>query len=793
MRPTKLELKGFSTFRDQTVINFTDVDLVAFVGPTGAGKSTIIDGIIFALYGSVVRYKANNLVAPVINQLSNEARIRLDFTVGGRLYTSVRVVRRTAKGATTKEARLESNDEVLAGNARELDDAIEALLGLTFDQFTKTVVLPQGEFARFLTEAPEARQSLLRRLLGMELYRSMGSTARERARTAETKHTALVEQRDDRPAVTAEVAAEAGTELASLSALKGVITEEVEARAAADRERAHAADREAVSDRQLVLLKDLKVPPATGKLEKAFTTLDEKRDAAREDAEAAGAGLNDATERMDDLPSTNELERLLDLHAEASHIDARAAEARATAEKMGTVLKAATTTEAAAEAEAELLEQERNDIRVKVGAAGFREALLVGEPCPVCEQTVHALPQHDITTELVAIDHRVDTHRVATDKARSTRRDAEQMWAHAEAEVASLQNRRTELTETLEKEPDLKTTTSKLRDTRAAEARLAKAQSKAERALAKLQDAEAQYVELDAASAALRRDLTTARDALAPLEPPVPSEESITQDWTALVDWSKTVNADVRAAKKKAAADTKAMAERAAEHQKVIAELCRPHTAGTTPDDPVAWLAAELGRSQAQLDSLEREQAAQHKTNTRITDLQAESAVAGELGRLLNARGFEQWLMADVMHTLADRATERLLELSGGAYSMLTDGTDFSIRDHRNADEVRGARTLSGGETFLASLSLALALADNIASLASEGAPAIESMFLDEGFGTLDTETLDVVASAIEELGAEGRMIGVVTHIRDLADRIPVRFEVARTPNGSTVTRTTLD
>ncbi len=793
MRPTKLELKGFSTFRDQTVIDFTDVDLVAFVGPTGAGKSTIIDGIIFALYGSVVRYKASNLVAPVINQLSNEARIRLDFTVGDRLYTAVRVVRRTAKGATTKEARLVSNDEVLAGNARELDDAIEALLGLSFDQFTKTVVLPQGEFARFLTEAPEARQSLLRRLLGMELYRSMGSTARERARTAETKHMALVEQRDDRPVVTAEAVAEAGTELANLSALKGVIAEEVDARAAADHERADAADREAASERQLGLLKALKVPAAAGKFEKAFTTLDEKRDAARDDAEAAAAGLAEATERMHDLPTTNELERLLELHAESSNIDARTTEAHAAADKTDAVLKTATTTESAAEAEVGLLEQKRNDIRVKVGAVGFREALLVGEPCPVCEQTVDALPQHDVTAELVAIDLKVDTHRVVTYKARSDRREAEQIRANAGAELASLQNRRAELTVALDEEPDLKTTTSQLRDTRAAETRLARAQSKAERALAKLQDAEAKYAELDAESASLRRELTTARDALASLEPPAPSEESITQDWTALVDWSKTVNADVRAAKKMAAAETKAMTERAAEHQKVIAELCRPHTAGTAPDDPVAWLAAEIGRSQAQVESLEREQAAQQKTNARITDLQTESAVAGELGRLLNARGFEQWLMADVMHTLADRATERLLELSGGAYSMLTDGTDFSIRDHRNADEVRGARTLSGGETFLASLSLALALADNIASLASEGAPAIESMFLDEGFGTLDTETLDVVASAIEELGAEGRMIGVVTHIRDLADRIPVRFEVARTPNGSTVTRTTLD
>ena len=166
----------------------------------------------------------------------------------------------------------------------------------------------------------------------------------------------------------------------------------------------------------------------------------------------------------------------------------------------------------------------------------------------------------------------------------------------------------------------------------------------------------------------------------------------------------------------------------------------------------------------------------------RIEDLRTQASVASELGRLLSASGFERWLMSEVMYTLAEHATDRLLELSGGAYSLVTDGTDFSIRDHRNADEIRSARTLSGGETFLASLALALALSENVAQLATEGAPQIESMFLDEGFGTLDQDTLDIVASAIEELGAQGRMIGVVTHVRELADRIPCLLYTSPSP-----------
>ena len=62
-------------------------------------------------------------------------------------------------------------------------------------------------------------------------------------------------------------------------------------------------------------------------------------------------------------------------------------------------------------------------------------------------------------------------------------------------------------------------------------------------------------------------------------------------------------------------------------------------------------------------------------------------------------------------------------------------------------------------------------------------------MFLDEGFGTLDQDTLDVVAAAIEELGAKGRMVGVVTHVRELAERIPSRFNITRMASSSTVVR----
>jgi len=174
-----------------------------------------------------------------------------------------------------------------------------------------------------------------------------------------------------------------------------------------------------------------------------------------------------------------------------------------------------------------------------------------------------------------------------------------------------------------------------------------------------------------------------------------------------------------------------------------------------------------------------------------LTAAEARRDLAHGLSIHLNASHFEKWLLDEAMVALADGATELLLALSGDQYALQVDAKsgNFVVVDHRNADEVRSARTLSGGETFLTSLALALALADRIASLAARGAARLESIFLDEGFGSLDPDTLDVVASAIEELGASGRVVGVVSHVTELAERLPVRYELERAGNASTIER----
>ena len=126
------------------------------------------------------------------------------------------------------------------------------------------------------------------------------------------------------------------------------------------------------------------------------------------------------------------------------------------------------------------------------------------------------------------------------------------------------------------------------------------------------------------------------------------------------------------------------------------------------------------------------------------------------------------------------RGTSRRLSL--GRYSLVAQDQEFAVVDHWNADSQRSVKTLSGGETFLASLSLALALAEGLAGLAVEGraGEALESLFLDEGFGTLDPETLGQVVQALDALHGGRRLVGVVTHIPELAAQLPARVEVER-------------
>ena len=205
------------------------------------------------------------------------------------------------------------------------------------------------------------------------------------------------------------------------------------------------------------------------------------------------------------------------------------------------------------------------------------------------------------------------------------------------------------------------------------------------------------------------------------------------------------------------------------------------------------------GASSAVAGALERaraatariaERRAQAANLTAMRDAaQDEQQVARLLGDLLRSDRFPRWLVTAAVDVLVADASANLAGLSGGQFDLTYDDGEFYVIDHTDADSRRSVRTLSGGETFQASLALALALSSQMSALAAAGAARLDSIFLDEGFGTLDPETLEVVATTLETLAQGKRMVGVITHVTALAERVPVRFMVSRDARTSSVTR----
>ena len=174
------------------------------------------------------------------------------------------------------------------------------------------------------------------------------------------------------------------------------------------------------------------------------------------------------------------------------------------------------------------------------------------------------------------------------------------------------------------------------------------------------------------------------------------------------------------------------------------------------------------------------------KLVTERIDILAKADLYKELGRLLGAANFQTFVMEEAMQALAETATLHLAEIYPRFGLTVGDG-EFKVIDHWQADQVRPATTLSGGETFAASLALALALSERVPELRSAASASLDSLFLDEGFGTLDSEALNEVIEALESLRSEERLVGIITHVPELARRIESRIEVEKSPEGSTL------
>ena len=157
-------------------------------------------------------------------------------------------------------------------------------------------------------------------------------------------------------------------------------------------------------------------------------------------------------------------------------------------------------------------------------------------------------------------------------------------------------------------------------------------------------------------------------------------------------------------------------------------------------------------------------------------------ALLSDLEKLFKGKKFVEFVAAHQLKYISMEASKRLKEITNGNYGLEVDENGkFIIRDYKNGGAERDATTLSGGETFLASLALALALS---AQIQLKGTAPLELFFLDEGFGTLDDNLLDIVMNSLEKIHNDKLKIGIISHVESIKNRVPMQLVITPAESG---------
>jgi exonuclease SbcC len=767
-------MEGFLAYRDRIEVDFTDADLFVLSGTTGAGKSSVIDAMTFALYGSIPRLDDRRAVAPVISARSDRARVAFEFSVGDEVYTVARLVERRGRGATTTEARLErgAGAEPIAAGADEVSTEVVRLLGLTYDHFTKAVVLPQGAFADFLTDKPRDRQALLRALLDIELFEQVMQLANLKARTSEGKAQALAESLAKLEVPSVEQIEQVRQRLDAAAAAVDELPTRVEAvREAESLASAAMAGRDAAGEALAGL--QTAIPPAN------LATLDQDRVAAMKciDDGLAKLASNEAEVAAIDRALGLQPERAR-LQVWLSHREQleRLTAQRTSLDLPGLAGRVETTATDRDRGRAEL-----DRLRFENAAHVLRLGLEAGDECPVCHGVIGAVATDD-GFSIEALE------RLSAEVAglETTAAEARDRLKEAEGEAKQIDDRGREIAESLSDAPDAGALVASLAEVDRLQAARAEAEVAMESARRQLVEAREVAAGLDREASSLRESLLAARDRVSAESPPIPGED-VVLGWRDFDSWREE-----RIRERSAQLEVlKGAAEHAREAAETVARGMEEwlRSLGVDPTgSPETDLALEVEKRRVEIAELERTLAYAAELSRELEAEETAARVAASLGHHLRANNFEAWLLEEAMETLVDGANRLLGDLTDGAYSLLSTDSQFEVVDHRNADLIRTTRGLSGGETFLVALSLSLSMAEQLAELTGTTS-RLESVFLDEGFGSLDSESLDLVAAVLDELVGRGRTVGIVTHVRELAERIPTRFEVSKGPETASITR----
>lgn len=184
----------------------------------------------------------------------------------------------------------------------------------------------------------------------------------------------------------------------------------------------------------------------------------------------------------------------------------------------------------------------------------------------------------------------------------------------------------------------------------------------------------------------------------------------------------------------------------------------------------------DFGVTEKTLADLKKALAAQAELRKTLETLELRAENIRTLRSLFKASGFVNYVSSVYLQNLCNAANDRFFRLTRQKLSLeITDDNNFQVRDYMNGGMVRSVKTLSGGQTFQAALCLALALADNIQKITESNQ---NFFFLDEGFGSLDKESLSTVFDALKSLRKENRIVGVISHVEEMQQEIDTHLRI---------------
>ena len=205
-----------------------------------------------------------------------------------------------------------------------------------------------------------------------------------------------------------------------------------------------------------------------------------------------------------------------------------------------------------------------------------------------------------------------------------------------------------------------------------------------------------------------------------------------------------------------------------------------------TLKDEISGIQRELGRLQTIIDRLKSDLKRQRSLKKDLEKLERRKKNIAVLSGMFRSSGFVNFVSGIFLRDLSGAANKRFQHLTRRQLQLeVTEDNDFQVRDFLNEGKVRSVKTLSGGQTFQAALCLALALADNVQQLSKAEQ---NFFFIDEGFGTLDKSSLQIVFETLKALRKENRIVGVISHVEELQQEIDIALNVYNDEeNGSLV------